>query len=83
MDLCEFEATLVCRANFRIARAIQRNPVSKNKNYRDKVWSCDERMDHLETAISGDPSYNQLPNADTIAYTSKILLKGPIYGCLL
>jgi hypothetical protein len=24
-----------------------------------------------------DPSHNQLPNADTIAYTSKILLKGP------
>ena len=36
-------------------------------------------MDHLETAISGDPSHNQLPNADTIAYTSKILLKGPRY----
>ena len=26
-------------------------------------------MDHLETAISGDPSHNQLPNPDTIAYT--------------
>jgi hypothetical protein len=26
---------------------------------------------------SGDPSYNQPPNADTIAFTSKILLKGP------
>ena len=25
----------------------------------------------------GDPSHNQPPNADTIAYTSKILLKGP------
>jgi hypothetical protein len=24
-----------------------------------------------------DPSHNQPPNADTIAYTSKILLKGP------
>jgi hypothetical protein len=21
------------------------------RSYRDKVWSCDERMDHLETAI--------------------------------
>ena len=42
-----------------------------------QFWSCDERMDHLETAISGDPSHNKLPNADTIAYTSKILLKGP------
>jgi hypothetical protein len=29
-------------------------------------------MDHLETAAPGDPSHNQLPNADTIAYTSKI-----------
>jgi hypothetical protein len=48
-----------------------------------KFWSCDERMDHLETAISGDPSYNQLPSTDTIAYTSKILLKGPRYSCLL
>ena len=34
-------------------------------------------MDHLETAIPRDPSHNQLPNADTIAYSSKILLKGP------
>jgi hypothetical protein len=33
-------------------------------------------MDHLETAISRDPPHNQLPNADTIAYTSKNLLKG-------
>jgi hypothetical protein len=32
---------------------------------------------------SGDPSHNQLPNADAIAYTSKILLKGPRYGYLL
>jgi hypothetical protein len=28
-------------------------------------------MDHLETAIPGEPSHNQPPNADTIAYTSK------------
>ena len=31
-----------------------------------------ERMDHLVIAICRDPSHNQLPNADTIAYTSKI-----------
>ena len=37
-------------------------------------------MDHLETALSRDPPHNQLPNADTTAYTSKILLKGPIYS---
>jgi hypothetical protein len=34
-------------------------------------------MDHLETTIPGDPSHNQPPNSDTIAYTSKILLKDP------
>ena len=43
-----------------------------------------KRMEHLETAISRDPSHNQPPNTDTIAYTSKNLLKGPfIYSCLL
>jgi hypothetical protein len=36
-----------------------------------------ERMDHLETTISRGPSPNQPPNADTIAYTNKILLIGP------
>jgi hypothetical protein len=42
------------------------------KEYRDKVWSLDKRMDHLETAAPGDPSHNQPPNADTIVYASKI-----------
>ena len=32
-------------------------------------------MDHVENAIARDPPHNQHPNADTIAYTSKILLK--------
>jgi hypothetical protein len=36
-----------------------------------------ERMDHPETAPPRGPSQNQPPNADTIAYASKILLKGP------
>ena len=48
-----------------------------------KFGAEEERMDYLETAISRDPFHNQLPNADTIAYTSKILLKGPRYSCLL
>jgi hypothetical protein len=30
-----------------------------------------------ETAASRDLSYNQPPNADTIAFSSMILLKGP------
>jgi hypothetical protein len=29
-------------------------------------------MDHLETAISGDPSHNQPLNTDTIAYTDSL-----------
>ena len=53
------------------------------KELQRQIWSCDERMDHLVIAISGDPSRNQLPNADTIVHTSKILLKGPRYSCLL
>jgi hypothetical protein len=32
---------------------------------------------HLEADTSGDPSHNQPPKAGTIAYASKILLKGP------
>jgi hypothetical protein len=35
------------------------------------------------TAICRDPSHNQHLNADTIAYTSKISLKGPSYSSLL
>jgi hypothetical protein len=50
---------------------------TNGRSYRDKVWSCEERMDHLESAISRDPSHNQPPKADTIAYTNKILLKVP------
>jgi hypothetical protein len=48
--------------------------ITHGRSYKDKVWSLDERMHHLETAIPGDPSHNQPPNTDTIAYTSKSLL---------
>ena len=34
-------------------------------------------MDNLETTPPEDSSHNQPPNPDTIAYASKILLKGP------
>jgi hypothetical protein len=37
----------------------------------------------LSLAPSGDPSHNQPPNPDTIAYASKILPTGPWYSCLL
>jgi hypothetical protein len=35
------------------------------------------KMDHPDTDPPGGPSHNKPPNADTIAYASKILLKGP------
>ena len=35
------------------------------------------------TTPPGDPSHNQPPNPDAIAYASKILLKGPCYSCLV
>jgi hypothetical protein len=47
------------------------------RSYRDTVWSRDKRMDHLETAISRDPSHNQPPNTDSNPYTRMILLKAP------
>jgi hypothetical protein len=40
-------------------------------------------MDNPETTIPGDPFHNQPPNPDSIAYASKILLKGPWYSCLV
>jgi hypothetical protein len=36
-----------------------------------------KRIDHPDTAPPGSPYHNQPPNADTIAYTRRILLKGP------
>ena len=58
-----------------------RNNITNNIKYLGVTLTMevkdDERMDHLETAISRNPSHNQPPNADTIAHTSKILLKGP------
>ena len=38
---------------------------------------------YAPAAISRDPPHNQHPNPDTIAYTSKILTKGPRCSCLL
>jgi hypothetical protein len=36
-QISEFEASLVYKVSFRTARAIQRNPVSKNKNKQNKI----------------------------------------------
>jgi hypothetical protein len=53
------------------------------RSYRDRVQSWDGRKDHPETAPSRDSSHIQPLNPDTIAYASKILLKGPCYSCLV
>jgi hypothetical protein len=42
-----------------------------------KFGAKTKRMDHPETAPPMVPSCNQPLNPDTIAYASKILLKGP------
>ena len=38
-------------------------------------------MDHPETAPHGGPSHNQPPNADTIAYASKISHPDIVVSC--
>jgi hypothetical protein len=48
-QISEFEASLVYRVSSRTARAIQRNPVLKNKTKQNKTknkkWSRKEKMD--------------------------------------
>jgi hypothetical protein len=46
----------------------------KNRKKEKEIKKSDSVSSDL---IPGDPSHNQPPNADTIAHTSKILLKGP------
>jgi hypothetical protein len=40
-------------------------------------------MDYPQSTPPGDPSHNQPPNLDFIAYASMILLKGSWYSCFL
>jgi hypothetical protein len=47
------------------------------------MWSESYSNSSMSIKIPGDPSHNQPPNPDTIAYASKVLLKGPWYSCLL
>jgi hypothetical protein len=53
------------------------NKTPNGRSYRDKVWSWDERMDHLETATPRDPSHNQPPKADTCSLLSQLFHKMP------
>jgi hypothetical protein len=56
---------------FRIGNKIPMKGVTETK-----FEAKDKRMGHPETTSPGDPFHNQSLNADTIAYASKILLKG-------
>jgi hypothetical protein len=42
VDLCEFETCLVYRASSRIARATQKNPVTKKKKKKKKSYGRSE-----------------------------------------
>jgi hypothetical protein len=42
-----------------------------------QLLAITNKADPLEAAKPGDPFHNQPPSVDTIAHTSKILLKGP------
>jgi hypothetical protein len=62
-----------CKVLLRMGNKIPMEGVTETKFGAEKVG----RKNHPETAPPGDPSHIQPPNPDTIAYVSKILLKGP------
>jgi hypothetical protein len=64
-------------------KEIQENTGNEVETLKEGTQKSLKEMDHLETDAPGDPSPNQLLNADTIAYTSKMLLIGPWYSCFL
>jgi hypothetical protein len=56
----------------------RRNMCPLFKMPKDKLYKGETIRENKNIcAITGDPSHNRPPNADTIAYTSKVLIKGP------
>jgi hypothetical protein len=57
----------------------QRGGDNKGERERERERELEQRRKDGSSrdCPPGGPSHNQPPNADTIAYTSKILLKGP------
>ena len=61
----------------------KREPNSHGSKHRNNMWSRDWRRGHPETALPGDTSHIQSPNAETIADAKKDMLTGAWYRCLL
>jgi hypothetical protein len=59
--ISEFEASLVCRVSSRTVRAIQRNPVSKNKNKnknkKQKKKKKERKKERKKKTILPSPSH--------------------------
>ena len=56
VDLSEFKASLVYIMSFRKLRAIQRDPVSKNKSNKWTIWKS-KQMNGIPSAISYLPTH--------------------------
>jgi hypothetical protein len=51
VDLCEFEDSLVYRASSKIAKATQRNPVSKNEQQQKRDFRININMGKMEIVL--------------------------------
>jgi hypothetical protein len=79
VDLSEFEASLVCSMSSRTARAIQRNPVLKNKNKtKQKQKQKQKRTNWKKTILAFIANYTLCRNI-VFSYNSSYF----IYFCCL
>jgi hypothetical protein len=66
--ISEFKASLVYRVSSRIARAIQRNPVSKKKKKKEKNTGTGELAQQLRTLTAFTEDLGSVPSIHTAAY---------------
>ena len=52
--ISEFEASLVCRVSSRTARATQRKPVSKKKNYKNMMHISEPNKVSIQMTREGE-----------------------------
>jgi hypothetical protein len=90
--ISEFKASLVYKVSSRTARAIQRNPVSKNKQTNKKTQTnkkrrqicCVRPVAHMSRFCSGKASWNleekrELGRREKDEAKTKILIKAQFY----